>query len=125
MKTGVLAFACLAVLSLAACTTVTAPDGSTSRVLGFESQAEMDKTSAVVAKATSALPFPFDLIAGTLSVIAIGAIGVVGKKLGEDKGWADREKHQADVVDPAYAAGAAEKPTITTAATPVVTHGQT
>jgi hypothetical protein len=110
-------------LLIVGCTTVQNPDGSTSRVLGFDSPEAQAQANESVKKAAGVLPFPFSSITEAVGTILVGAVGVyAAKKKGEDIGWDKRETHQNTVVDPAYAAGAAEQPKINTAANPVVTH---
>lgn len=70
------------------CTTVTNPDGTTSKVLGFESPEAQAQARETVKAASDALPYPFNLIVKSVGDLAILGIGVyAAKKKGEDLGW--------------------------------------
>lgn len=77
-----------AVALLSACTTVQNPDGTSSRVLGFDSPEAQATAQAAVDRASSRLPFPFGDIVGAVGTIVVAAVGVyAAKKKGEDIGW--------------------------------------
>ena len=75
-------------LTLAACTTVQNPDGSTSRVLGFESPEAQAKAQDTVNTIAAYLPPPFNTIAGAIGTAVVAGIGAyAAKKKGEEIGW--------------------------------------
>lgn len=75
-------------LLIAGCTTVQNPDGTSSRVLGFDSPEAQATAQAAVDRASSRLPFPFGDIVGAVGTLVVAAVGVyAAKKKGEDIGW--------------------------------------
>lgn len=75
-------------LMLSGCTTITNPDGSTRRVLGFDSPEAQTKAKETVDSAAAVLPFPFNVIVKSVGDIVILGISVyAAKKKGEEIGW--------------------------------------
>lgn len=75
-------------LLITGCTTVKNPDGSTSRVLGFDSPEAQAKAQQTVESGAALLPWPFNAIVTTVGGLAITLIGAyAAKKKGEDIGW--------------------------------------
>lgn len=84
----VLTASLLAAVTIYGCTTVKNDDGSTSRVLGFESPEAQEKAAATVNTIAAYLPPPFNTIAGALGTAVVAGIGsYAAKKKGEDIGW--------------------------------------
>lgn len=90
-------FAIVAAGVVAGCTTVQNPDGTTSRVLGFDSPEAQAKAIESVQAASRVLPFPFGSITEAVGTLLVTAVGVyAAKKKGEEIGWDLKDKEIAD-----------------------------
>lgn len=106
LPAGVVAFACLAVLCLASCTTVQQPDGSSKQVLGFSSPEAQAQAKSSIESGAALLPFPFNVIATGIGTVLVSVVGVyAAKKKGEDIGWDTAHKES-----PFLGGGPASKP---------------
>lgn len=80
--------AVVAVSTIPGCTTVANPDGSSHRVLGFESAEAQQKATETVNSIAAYLPAPFNTVASAVGTALFAGIGVyAGKKKGESDGW--------------------------------------
>ena len=99
---------CLVVplLILSGCTTVQNPDGTTRRVIGFDSPEAQAKANESVKTLSTFLPWPFDAIVSSVGVLGVTLISAyAAKKKGEEQGW-----DQAHAESPALKPSAQPEP---------------
>lgn len=101
----------LGALTVTGCTTIKNPDGTSQRVLGFDSPEAQQKAQDTVNTIATYLPPPFNTIAGAIGTAVVAGIGsYAAKKKGEEIGWDTAHQESPALSKDASTAPTAPKP---------------